>query len=86
MYPYTKHDVILLNSDEDTDPEGLLCDEGEVGYWPLLLAPAIRNAGVSQNLPVFEPHAHIQSDVPTAARQTDVKTAPEREQEHSTWS
>lgn len=58
----------------DLNPERLLCDEGEVGYRSLLLAPVIRNTGVSQNLPVFELYAHIQSDVPAAARQTDVKT------------
>lgn len=58
----------------DLNPERLFCDEGEIWYRPLLLTPAIRNTGVSQNLPVFESYTHIQSHVFTAARQTDVET------------
>lgn len=79
MFCAINRNYFLLNSDDgDTDPERLFCDEGEIWYWPLLLTPVIRNTGVSQNLPVFESYTHIQSNVFTAARQTDVETVRER--------
>lgn len=58
----------------DLNPEGLLCDEGEIRYRSLLVTPLVRHTGVSQDLPILKPHTHIKSHISTAACQTDVKT------------
>lgn len=55
VYEHTKAGVLAM----DLHPKRLPCNEGEIRYRPLLIAPGIRNAGVAQNITVVKPYAHV---------------------------